>query len=886
MKIIKPQRLSLLTRVFEDDGQAYLVLTAMGMFPFSEPRRFLHEVVLWKTAAEQLGRDAVLDAGMSKQRGEVLVAGSAIPVGGPAPGTGVRVKIGTVDKKLYVLGDRSWKTAGFSDPVPFTEMPVTWERAFGGEGFARNPLGKGFKVLDVDGRKVRPLPNIEDPDHLVKSPGDRPEPAGLGPLDQTWPQRMELAGTYDEEWYKTRFPGFAKDFRWEFWNTAPKNQRIEGHFRLDEPFLVEGMSRHRRTLESRLPGAAARLFLVKEREGGGEDFVEATTRLDTVWLLPNIECGIVIFRGVLPVAEDDAADVKHIIAAFEDPAAPRDPDHYRAVLAKRTDKDRGPLHAMIDTDLMPPWKIEGASPDEDWNDMARLVETEGLREAFLRRKADKELAAARERYVAMGLDPADFDRRLPPPLPPPPKDPTEIPDYLDRAMALVDEARRDAKIKEAEVLARARAACEELGLDFDALVEQRKKQGGGPPKVRAEAQIEHMRDMIELGKNAGSDVSEIEAKVEDPAFVAMLRDAEARLLETYRRFAHFFPAAEPLSPEASEALRARVVSAKKHGESFAGYDLTGADLSGLDLGGLDLSEALLERADLTGCILTGAKLGRATLARATLTGATLTGADLKGANFGAADARDVKLDDADLREAVLYQADLRGASLQRARIDGIQLLETKLGGVDLSGVHAERVMFLEADLTGARFVECHMDSVMFVKSNLTGANFTKARLPKTCFVTAQCDGASFLEANLEGTRFALNTSLKGCDMRGAQLGQTLLRGCAMAGADLSGARADDCDFSEADLEGAKLYRTSAARSLFVRTNLTRADMKSTNLMYAVLQKTRLHGADLRGANLFRADLAKVRGDKTTRFDDSYRVQIRVVPEKNRAKVIP
>ena len=42
----------------------------------------------------------------------------------------------------------------------------------------------------------------------------------------------------------------------------------------------------------------------------------------------------------------------------------------------------------------------------------------------------------------------------------------------------------------------------------------------------------------------------------------------------------------------------------------------------------------------------------------------------------------------------------------------------------------------------------------------------------------------------------------------------------------------------------------------------------------------------RGANLFRADLAKVRGDKTTRFDDSYRVQIRVVPEKNRAKVIP
>jgi uncharacterized protein YjbI with pentapeptide repeats len=886
MKIIKPQRLSLLTRVFEDDGQPYLVLTAMGMFSFAEPRRLLHEVVLWKTASEQIGQDTVLDAGMSKIRGEVLVAGSAFHAGPPAPGTSVRVKIGSVDKKLYVFGDRVWKTTSFSDPAPFAEMPVTWERAFGGEGFARNPVGKGVKPVEVDGKKLRPLPNIEDPDHLVKSPGDKPEPAGLGPIDQTWPQRMELAGTYDDEWYKTRFPGFAKDFRWEFWNTAPKDQRIDGHFRPDEAFVIEGMTRGKRTVTSRLPGAVARLFLIKEREGGEDELVEATTRLDTVWLFPNIECAVVIFRGVLPVAEDDAADVKHIIAAFEDPASPRDPEHYRAVLARRTDKERGPLHAMIDADLMPPWKLTGPSLDDDWNDMQKLVEMEGLQEAFLKRKADKELAAARQRFVAMGLDPADFDKRIPAPLPPPPKDPAEIPAYLDRTLSLVEEAKREAKQKEAEVMANARATCQDLGLDFDALLEQRKKQGGGPPRFRAEAQLEHMRDVIELGKNAGSDVSDLESKVDDPQLEAMLRAGEARLFEAYRRFAHFFPAAEPLSPEASQALRGRVASAKKHGESVAGYDLTGADLSGMDLADLDLSEALLEGVNLTDSILRGAKLPRATLARATLTRADLSGAHLAGTNFGVADLREAKLDDADLREAVFYQADLRGASLQRAKIDGVQLLEAKLGGVDLSGVRAERVVFLEAEMEGARFVEVHFDSVMFVKSNLTGASFAKAHLPKTCFVTAQCDGASFVEAHLEGTRFALNTSLKGCDMRGAQLGQTLLRGCAMAGADLSGARADDCDFSEADMESAKLYRTSAARSLFVRTNLTRADMKSMNLMSAVLQKTKLHGADLRGANLFRADLAKVRGDKTTRFDDAYLVQIRVVPEKNRPKVVP
>lgn len=886
MKIIKPQRLSLLTRVFEDDGQSYLVLTAMGLFSFAEPRRLLHEVVLWKTAAEQLGKDAVLDAGMSKIRGEVLVAGSAISTTGPTAGTIVRLKLGAIDKKLYVFGDRYWKTAGFSDPVPFTEMPMTWERAFGGEGFARNPLGKGYKPIDMDGRKVRPLPNIEDPAHLVKSPGDHPEPAGFGPIDQTWPQRMELAGTYDEEWYKTRFPGVAKDFRWEFWNTAAKDQRLEGHFRLDEPFLIEGMTRNKRTVESHLPGVQARLFLIKQREDGGEELAEATARLDTVWLFPNIECGLVIFRGMLPVIEDDAADVKHIIAAFEDPKAPRDPEHYRAVLARRLDKERGPLHALIDTDLMPPWKFEGPSPEDGWNDMEKLVETEGLQQVFVQRKVDKEIAKARERFIAMGLDPADFDKQLQKPLPPPPKDPAELPQYIDHALSLIEEAKRDAKQKEAETLAKARAACTELGLDFDALMEQRKKQGGGPPKFRADAQLEHMRDIIELGKNAGSDTSALERKVEDPELHRMLREAETRLFDAYRLFAHFFPPADPLPPEASEPLRARVVSAKKHGESFSGYDFTGANLSGLDLSGLDLSEALLEAANLTGCILTGAKLHRATLARATLVGADLSGADLHHANLGAADLQGARLEGADLREAILYKADLTGASLSRAQIDGIQLLETKLAGIDLSGVRAERVVFLEADLSRASFIEAHLDSVMFVKTNLTGASFAKASLPKTCLVTCVCDGASFLEANLEGTRFALNTSLVGCDMRGAHLGQTLLRGCAMTEADLSGAHADDCDFSEADLTGAKLYRTSLARSLFIRTNLTRADLKAANLMYAVLQKTKLHGADLRGANLFRADLAKVRGDKTTRFDDSYRVQIRVVPEKNRPKVVP
>lgn len=887
MKIIKPQKLSLLTRVFEDDGQAYMVVTAMAFFPFASPRKLLHEVAMWKMATATLGRDTVLDAAMSKQRGEVLVAGSAFAVGEPTTATSVRVQIGSVDKQLYVIGDRRWTATGPSDAVPYTEMPVTWERAFGGEGYARNPIGRGYKAVEADGQTTHPLPNVEDPKNLVKAPRDRPEPAGFGPIDQTWPQRMDKVGTYDQEWLKTRFPGFAKDFDWEFFNCAPKDQRIQGYFALDEKFRVEGMNAGKRVLESTLPNITARFFLVRTKEGEPDEFVEATSRLDTVLLLPNLERGIVMFRGMLPVAEDDGADVKHIIAAFEDPASPRSPEHYQAVLARRLEKNRGALASLLDDDLMPPPEPEGEPvPEDDWNDMTKVVEIEELQATYLQRKADKEIARAREEVIAQGLDPAEFDRQLPAPVERPPKDLRAFGSYMDRVEAQIAEAQREAATKEKEVLEQARARCLELGVDFDKLVADSKKGGGGPPKFRADAELARLRDLELLFANAGGATPEISTKLADPAFLTQLRTAEKGLRDSYRRFAHHFPAAEVLEGDASAAIRAEVIAARARGESLARRDFTGADLSGLDLAGADLTEALLERVDFTGAVLRGANLQGAVLARGVLRGADLEGATLVGSNFGAADLTGAKLNRADVTGAIFYQADLRGATLAGSTLDKVELYETKLAGVDMSRVRASNLHFLDTDLTGAKFVDAELDSAIFLRCGLEGADFTRAILPKTCVVESRCNGSSFHEAQLEGTRLALASSFEKSDFRAVKMKQTLLRGCNFAGADFTEARVDDCDFSEADLGGATFYRVSAQRSLFVRTNFRGADARSSNFMYAVLQKAKLHGADFRGANLFRADMAKVRGDKETNLKDAYLVQIRVVPEKNQAKVVP
>ena len=251
-------------------------MSAFAFFPFAAPGALGSEVAMWKFAAEELGADTPLDFAAPKPRGEVLLTAKAFPRGGTArPACSVRVRLGAVDKTLYVVGDRRWRHGAATDPEPFTQMPITWANAFGGAGHAPNPLGKGHESTR-DGRgENQPLPNIEDPKRLVSSPNDRPLPAGFGPYDLTWPQRYSKIGTYDAKWLADRYPGFAADFDPGFFNAAPADQQIEGYFRGDEAFTLENLHPDKPVLEGRLPAIKARIFLnfqgERIRAPGGPD---------------------------------------------------------------------------------------------------------------------------------------------------------------------------------------------------------------------------------------------------------------------------------------------------------------------------------------------------------------------------------------------------------------------------------------------------------------------------------------------------------------------------------------------------------------------------------------------------------------------------------------
>ena len=258
----------------------------------------------------------------------------------------VRVRLGDkIDKTLRVVGDRTWKDGVPSDPTPFDEMPMTYARAFGGPGFARNPTGKGFPPS-------RDLPNVEDPRALILSPRDRPEPAGFASIDFTWPQRTSKAGTYDKKWLKDRYPGFPEDMDWTIFQAAPADQQIEGFFAGDETFSFEHMHpKKKAVLMGKLPGVRVRVFV---RFKGSAELSEVTTRIDTVRLFPHLERGVLVARGLVKVAEDDAHDVEHLMLAAEAIGSEKPFAHYEGVLAARLDKKDGPLAALRDGDLTPP----------------------------------------------------------------------------------------------------------------------------------------------------------------------------------------------------------------------------------------------------------------------------------------------------------------------------------------------------------------------------------------------------------------------------------------------------------------------------------------------------------------------------------------------------
>jgi hypothetical protein len=233
---------------------------------------------------------AVSDLHIGKPGTDVLITGHARA---PRRITEMEVLVSVAERQqaLRVVGDRVWRRDGTaSDPEPFTEMPLVWERAYGGVHASgdrvlaeeRNPVGCGFlgdrKPEELEGSLA---PNLLDPAAPQEKLGEEATPACFAPSAPSWLPRRGFAGTYDEAWQRSRAPYLPDDFDPRFLQCATERLRFDRFLQGEEPVRITGMS-----LEGTIEFAVPRVKPQIEVVVAGSP-ASPRTELETLWVEPD-----------------------------------------------------------------------------------------------------------------------------------------------------------------------------------------------------------------------------------------------------------------------------------------------------------------------------------------------------------------------------------------------------------------------------------------------------------------------------------------------------------------------------------------------------------------------------------------------------------------------
>ncbi len=374
MRILKPLRIGCMTHIIPGVSQHQLVVTGMLCWDLRAPDSLHTEQVLWQTTEAEFAGKCVLDHWMPKQCGEFLVWGKAVAPGKvPVKKMEVDVNVGSLHKRIAVTGDRFWRPsvlrAHMTEPETFTEMPLVYARAFGGQNYAANPVGLGHQAQRrVDAGEDVQLPNLEDPRRPVLHQDDEPSPLVFAPADLTWPGYMGQAGTFDQTWISERFPLMPNDFNWAVYNLAQQDQQLKKgtYFNGHELVRIAGMHADHPVIETRLPGLQMRMFAMRQPSSKDDQddqdnqinqnydgLIDIPTCLDTVWLFPSALMGVSLYRGMITCNNVDGLDINALMFACERTESPRSMAHYDEVFRLRSDAETKALYAFADDQLMP-----------------------------------------------------------------------------------------------------------------------------------------------------------------------------------------------------------------------------------------------------------------------------------------------------------------------------------------------------------------------------------------------------------------------------------------------------------------------------------------------------------------------------------------------------
>ena len=891
MKIIKPMKMGLLHGTYTIAETHQFVVKPVLFFELLATENILPDPEAWPRVMSALPATQPFDEVMPKPQAEVLLVGNAVSEGGkPVAALEVELRVGSMQKKLMVSGDRVWQKRFIrhraTPPAPFISKSISWDRAFGFKDSPENPIGQGTLAQGALGETQIALPNIEYLDHQLSSPRKKVAPAGYGPIDPQWAPRTLSNEQYNQDYIDRVFPALPDKLDFSRFNRAPLDQRIDLSGR--EKFMLSNLHPDHPRIEGSLPALSPRAFVNIDK-----GFEEIDLTLETVWFLPSVGLGALVFCGQRPVSRRYAQlEVDNLMIAYESwSSGPRSVDYYEDVLKKRVNPKTAGAHVLDESQLSPQLTAQQqalklqqheaavARVNRSRENVAKRKQEQISSEHGLKNVQKKELKSIDPRLVISpeAIEQRDFS--LGP-----------ILNYTaEQEKAAEDQiltAKKEAAKSEAKNTMSAESVIEK------ALEKTRKKVNldnensslsdddlSSPlrSKVIAKPELSAMAEgLSELTKKMpppyespsentlsidSSDKPEMSSATDgltrtianmpvSPS--ALLSNATSTDNISKLELLGISSALKPRpisylkAQDAGAALRSAVIEIREAGEEMAYRDFTGADLSNLDFSGENFEGSIFECAFLEGCSFAGANLAGASFLGAKLGRVNFSSANLSNANFSYAEGTDVSFINADLTgQAMMNSTHLKDADFTGAKLDGLLMLNAKLLCAFFKGTELSQIKFTASDLSGSEFIEATLDGCLFADCRLRSSDWQNVSANRCVILNSSLQFSSFFECSLERCQVA-----GGSWLTGVSFVKSRLRACGLRSAIGTGISFDESAISDSDLA-----MTNFSGGSFIKTTMTGCLANESNYENSIFTDALLARTNFQDSNFSRADLS-------------------------------
>ena len=831
MKIIKPRKLSLIHRTYQIDGSDRLVVKPMVFFNLFKPRMLYEEREGWALAQRCFGGNEVLDAGMPKANPEMLLVGNAYaPRDERVEAIETTLGLGPIEKKLAISGHSIWLKGFFgrraSAVHPFDTMPISWENAYGGSQSSENPVGVGALGRGHREETLVALPNIRYPEELSLKYGSRLRAASYAPIPAQWRPRAQYAEMFDLQYIETDFPAMPGNLDFRVYNAAPVDQQFE-RLSGDETYTLKNLHRTSPIIGSALPNIRPRVVL--EVDTG---FTEPDLTLETVWFLPEVDMGVLIYQGEIETTPQDALTaVSDLLIAYE---WGEDLPRGRAFYENEINIRRDPIDAL------------GSSFNE-----ASLSPVLAQAELAARDNArQEELAALRK---AREKDWSDFktdyrsrtDEELP--------ESAQLSD-IDEDLVVTPSERQRGDFDITAMLAATDRKVIQSQKQLSALNEEHAgKASSAPEPISDEKVLEISMERARRRRMPGAEASdttniEIDEKVDREAFHRMALTALRAAVTPH-------PLSERKKHLASGQLKIFLLELIDQNENLTYRDFTGIDCVGLDLSGRDLSGSIFESANLSGTNFKGSSLRGCSFLSADLNATRFDEADLNDANFSRSVGRETSFIETVLTGAIMFnEADLIAADFSRCRMDGCVFLQVKLLDCIFQDARISNTTFLNTSLSGSQFQRVSVQKTSLTSCRMTHSLWQDAVLSQTSILGtalhfSRFEGIQFSKCSLSNQSTATGSAFVDCNFE-----DTGLRGLVATAVTLDKTTFLRCDLGEVYFPYASALSASIEDSLAMDANLRYSNLSGSRFVQSSLSNTCLDDCNLMGTDFLATDV--------------------------------